>query len=172
MNRNRRSAPVPFPSMDFQREQVAPRSTMLPLALVLFLSCSLATAQSTLGELLDAGALKLSAEEFRQELVQRTLIGPSPTGGTLEIMYVANGQIQGVGSTRSTAVFVSSVFGGWQIDENGKVCTTMRIAATHPGAELTFPTRCQVWFKSDGQYFVSDSDWDRSAKVLRRTLKR
>jgi hypothetical protein len=86
-------------------------------------------------------------------------------------MYIANGFIQGVGSTRSKAVSVASVFGGWNIDENGRICATFRIAASNPNNEMTFPTRCQVWFKSDGQYFVSDSDWDRSAKVLRRTVK-
>jgi hypothetical protein len=41
----------------------------------------------------------------------------------------------------------------------------------NPGGEVNLPLRCQVWFKNDGQYFLSDSDWDRSAKVLKRTLK-
>lgn len=36
---------------------------------------------------------------------------------------------------------------------------------------VTLPARCQVWFKYADQYFLSDSDSDRSARVLRRTLK-
>ncbi len=36
---------------------------------------------------------------------------------------------------------------------------------------VALPGRCQVWFKYGNQYFISDSDSDRSARVLRRTLK-
>ena len=33
------------------------------------------------------------------------------------------------------------------------------------------PPRCQFWFKLGDTYFLSDSDTDRSAKVLSRTIK-
>ena len=59
-----------------------PMKLLLGIALVLW--TSLAGAQSNLGELLDAGARMLSPEEFKREVVQRSLVGPTPTGGTLK----------------------------------------------------------------------------------------
>ncbi len=38
-----------------------------------------------------------------------------------------------------------------------------------PGVNL--PPRCQFWFKRGDQYFLSDSDSDRSARVLHRSVK-
>jgi len=40
-----------------------------------------------------------------------------------------------------------------------------------PVPGVTLPPRCQFWFKHDRQYFVSDSDSDRSVRVLRRAPK-
>ena len=51
------------------------RLANLPLVLGLLVWAPLVVAQSTLGELLDTGARKLSADEFRQELVQRVIVG-------------------------------------------------------------------------------------------------
>jgi hypothetical protein len=145
---------------------------MLPVALVLLLWGALATAQDTLGELLDAGARKLSAEEFRQELVQRVIVGPTLAGGSLELVYTTNGKVQGAGSSRRGLVAFTPVSGEWKIDDNGRICTSMVFfGGSSVGSAENNPTRCQVWFKHDGQYFLSDSDWDRSGKVLRRTVK-
>jgi hypothetical protein len=36
---------------------------------------------------------------------------------------------------------------------------------------VVFAPRCQVWFKHGEQYFLSDSDTDRRARVLLRTVK-
>jgi hypothetical protein len=46
----------------------------------------------------------------------------------------------------------------------------MRIMAPTYSA-TTLPPRCQYWFKLGDVYFLADSDTDRRAKVLRRTLK-
>ena len=70
----------------------------LPLGLALLLLAPLAAGQSNLGELLDTGAQKLSAEEFRRDIVQRPIVGPTPAGSTIELMYVANGSIVGMGN--------------------------------------------------------------------------
>jgi Ni/Co efflux regulator RcnB len=45
----------------------------------------------------------------------------------------------------------------------------MQIQAGLSGVNL--PQRCQYWFKLGDAYFLADSDTDRRAKVLRRTLK-
>ena len=151
-------------------EKAAPRPPRLLFGFALLLSASFAMAQNNLGELLDTGAKVLSAEEFRYELVQRVLVGLTATGGNLEIMYADNGAIQGIGSAPSQpGNRIVPVNGEWKIDENGKICASMRIGLSVGSVALPF--RCQVWFKLADQYYLSDSDSDRYARVLRRTLK-
>ena len=146
------------------------------LALALMLVARSAAAQTTLGELLDAGAQMLSAEQFRQELVQRVLVGATPAGGALEVVYTTNGAIQGVGSPPQAVVkmvVLAPLSGQWSIDENGRVCTSMQISAlsSPPTPGVNLGLRCQFWYKRGDQYFISDSDSDRSMRVFRRTLK-
>src|SRR5262245_52451735 len=92
----------------------------------------LALAQATLGALLDAGAKPLSAAQFKDELVQRIIVGPTPTGGTMEVMYVQNGQIQGSGTqatVSSTVLPLQPIEGQWTIGDSDRICTTLRISA-------------------------------------------
>ena len=143
-----------------------------------------AAAQSNLGELLDKGAVRLSAEEFKEEVAQHVLVGRTPTAeGTLEIVYGAGGQLAGIGKTQDgNALSMSMPIGGeWAIDDSGRICTTMwigsgsSIGSTAAGGlvqMLILPRRCQVWFKYADAYFASDSDSDRHARVLRRVLKK
>ena len=150
-------------------------SAKLRLGTGLLLWAPLAAAQSNLGALLDAGAKKLSAEEFREEVVQRVVVGPTATGGSLEVMYANSGVIQGVGTFSGSSLF-APISGDWKIDDTGRICTSMRIGAgsQYAGAAqmgVMLPPRCQIWFRYKGQYFLADSDSDRSAKVLPRTLK-
>ena len=51
------------------------------------------------------------------------------------------------------------------IDPAGMVCDTVNVRGT------PFPTRCQAWFRLGNEFYVADSDSDRRAKVLRRTIK-
>jgi hypothetical protein len=152
-----------------------PTRPALGIALLLF--AQFAVAQSKLGELLDVGAKKLSADEFRQELVQRVLVGPTPTGGNLEMMYAANGSVEGWGAANPTATYTAAgvgLRGEWTLDGAGRTCTSLRIGGvgSYPGGTSTpLPPRCQFWFKYKEQYFLSDSDTDRSARVLSRTIK-
>jgi len=157
----------------FSREKAVPRSTKLSSALALLLWAPLAAAQSNLGALLDAGAKRLSAEEFKQEVVQHMIVGPTATGGEIEVMYASTGVIQGIGSYQQLApVHIVGVSGEWMLDDNGRVCTAMRIAGGGGTASgVMLPPRCQFWFKYKGDYFISDSDSDRYARVLRRALK-
>jgi hypothetical protein len=152
-----------------------PLPTNLPLGFALLLWARLAMAQNNLGELLDAGAKMLSADEFKQELVQRVIVGPTLAGGSLEVMYQTNGLIQGTGfHSKATIPQPATVSGEWTIDDNGRVCTSMRLTGGGGGgfvSGIILPPRCQLWFKYAEQYFLSDSDSDRSARVLRRTVK-
>jgi hypothetical protein len=146
----------------------------MPLGFALLFWVPLAVAQSNLGELLDAGAKKLTPEEFRQELVQRVIVGPTQTGGSLEVIYTTTGSVQGSGTYTRGFAMTSPVSGDWMIDGDGRICTSMRIGAG-PGGGMTstvsLPSRCQFWFKVADQYFLSDTDSDRRARVLSRTVK-
>jgi len=131
-------------------------------------------AQSTLGELLDAGAKKITPTEFKRDVIQRTLVGPTNTGAPLEVMYVANGSIAGMGGnpldTAGSYRQNVPVSGAWMIDETERICTAMQVAPPQGGV-TTLPQRCQYWFKMGDAYYISDSETDRHAKVLRRSVK-
>jgi hypothetical protein len=147
-----------------------PLPPKLPLGFALLLWASLASAQNNLGELLDAGAKKLSVAEFKEEVVQRVVVGRTAPGGQIEVMYARTGVISGKGSYQDQASLrLADISGEWTLDDNGRVCANMLIGAYGGGVFL--PARCQFWFKYNGQYFLSDSDSDRYARVLRRTLK-
>ena len=154
-------------------EKAGPRWTKLQLVLSVLLWATSAMAQSNLGELLDAGAKKLSVEEFKEEVVQRVIVGPTLSGGILEVIYASNGVIQGLGSYGAAAngSMNASISGEWTIDDNGRICTSMRIGNAGGASGGLLPTRCQFWFKYAEQYFLSDSDSDRRARVLSRTVK-
>jgi len=124
-----------------------------------------AAAQQSLGAVLDAGGKRLSAKEFETEIVQRVVVGPAPTGGELEMMYVSNGSIVGSGRHPLFSYNLTAIAGEWKLDEAGRACSSMRIGG------LRLPERCQHWYKLGDKYYVSDSDLDRSAKVLSRTIK-
>lgn len=148
-----------------------------PLLLVLLplLAAPVALAQTTLGELLDAGAARLSEEAFKRDVVQRTIVGTTPAGGTLEIMYAANGSIVGSGTATSGSFARAPVNGVWTIDAQDRICSSMSIGgASGQGGGLPQPTnlprRCQFWFRFGESFFLSDSDSDRHARVLRRTV--
>lgn len=144
--------------------------TRSALAIALLLTAPFAVAQTKLGELLDAGAKKLSGDEFKQEVVQRVIVGPTAVGGKLEVMYANNGQIQGVGSAVGFALSATPtpISGDWRMGDGEKICTSMQVGGTNP---VALPSRCQSWFKLADQYFISDSDTDRQARVLVRTVK-
>jgi hypothetical protein len=150
---------------------MSPRSPRLLFGIVLLLCAPLAMAQNNLGELLDAGATRLSPEAFKEEVVQRVIVGRTTIGGNIEVMYAQSGEIAGLGSyTADSPTRLAAISGEWKLDDNGRVCTAMRISSAPGGGTLLSP-RCQFWFKHNGQYFISDYDSDRSARVLRRTLK-
>ena len=154
----------------FHKEKAVPLPTKLLLGLALLLLVPFAVAQNNLGELLDAEAKRLSAEEFRQEVVQRTIVGATTIGDRMEVMYASSGVIKGLSGiytgTPSTDFRMSGQIDGvWNIDDSGRTCTSMVVGRTF------LPLRCQFWFKYKEDYFIADSDSDRNARVFRRTVK-
>jgi hypothetical protein len=174
MNRDRRSVAMRLPSETSHRETVVRLSTSLSLGLVMLLYGPLAAAQSTLGQLLDAGARKLSAAEFQAELVQRVIVGPTAQGGSLEIIYTTRGIVSGTAEPKLklNKDQTSPITGTWTIGEQEAICAQMRLVGPRGvNVSVTLPNRCEFWFKLGGQYFLADTDWDRSSAVLNRALK-
>lgn len=157
-----------------EKEEAVPRPTKVLLGFALLLFAPFAVAQNTLGELLDAGAKKISPDEFKRDLVLRTVVGASAVGTRMELIYTSSGMIQGrsdpgttggTGATALTGGTLSAIDGVWNIDESGKICTSMVIG------RVFLPIRCEYWFKYKDDYFLAVSDSDPKAKVLRRTVK-
>jgi len=153
-------------------KKAVPRPTKVLLGLALLPFAPFAVAQSTLGELLDTGAKKISADEFRQDVVQHPIVGPTPQGFRLELIYTSGGMIQGRSDTNPSTGggtggmnVLSSIDGVWNIDDSGRICTSMVIG------RVFLPIRCEYWFKYRDDYFLAVSDSDPKAKVLRRTVK-
>jgi hypothetical protein len=155
--------------------QLAARQAVRTLLAVLLLWAPAAGAQNNLGQLLDAGGKLLSLEEFRQQVVQRVMVGPTSSGGNIELMYTGSGTIQGIGTvpgaTKGPLMASSPYQGEWTAGENETVCATMNVRAAGGGVAVTLPRRCQFWFRLGEKYYLSDFDTDRSAKVLVRTIK-
>ena len=155
-------------------------SKKMALAAAALLWAPLVAAQDTLGSLLDAKATKLSVEQFKETLVQRVLVGTTPTGAQLEIIYASNGMVAGTGTlprSAGTLGEATRIGGQWTIDGTQRICTAMVFSLERGGSSQTvtvagaLPPRCQYWYKLGDKYFLSDSDTDRSARVFVRTLK-
>jgi hypothetical protein len=144
----------------------------LPLGLCVLLASTQAIAQTRLGELLDAGAKRLSAEEFRQQIVQRPLQARLDSGMSAELLFASNGSLEGAGSGGPysyAAEWAVQVRGTWAFGDDGTVCTTVMLEG--PTIRANFPRRCRYWFRLGNRYYVADSASDRSARILSRTLR-
>ena len=152
----------------FHSEKIVPRAAKLLFGFALSLCAPFAAAQNNLGELLDAGGKRLSVEEFKLEVVQHVIVGPTASGSSLELIYTTNGHVSGKGLSPAGHVNTGTIDGEWKVDDSGRVCTTMRVVGS---SQLALPARCQFLFKYKDAYFFVDSDTDRQARALRRTVK-
>ena len=133
------------------------------------LGSNTAFAQSTLGELLDAGAVKLSKQEVLATVTGANVSGPR-AGGTTEADYKADGtysgSYEGAPGARGAAKG-GGFFGKWTVDDSGKLCTEGSGGSGKPTAS------CAYYFRSGEQLYAAfGSDSDRSAVVTKRTVKR
>jgi hypothetical protein len=139
---------------------------------------------ASLGQLLDAGGKLMSPQQFKDEIVQRPFVGTLPSGTVIDVMYTSSGMVAGSlrhgaggnaagGESNAGRVLGAPqnwpVSGDWTIDDSERVCATLRINWSQ-GASI-MPKRCQFWFRLGDKYYESDSDEDRSAKLLVRVLK-
>ena len=141
---------------------------MVAVGVASLFAMKVAVAQNTLGDLLDAGAAKLSPAEFEQEVVGKPIAGATPAGTRLELMYIRDGRIVGTGFSTVTGGVVGgaatyTINGEWNADRSQRICTRLRV---------DLPSQCQFWFRKGELFFLADSDWDREAKVTRRAMNR
>src|SRR5512144_3333213 len=101
-----------------------PLSRVAAIFALLMMPASSVAAQSNLGQLLDAGGEKLSAEQFKRELVGRPMSGPTSTGQNLDVVYLINGEIRGTGTYAVTGGFPQGsaydITGVWTVDANDR----------------------------------------------------
>jgi hypothetical protein len=153
-----------------QRRFMMPWQKLVCGVLIAGFGSGVALAQSTLGELLDAGGVKLSKQQVLEAVTGATVSGPTLNGGTMDIGYKADGTYSGSYQGRAGARGIAKeggVFGKWTVEEDGKLCTE-----GHGGAGKD-TARCVVFFRvGDQLYEVLGSGANRSAAVLKRAVKR
>jgi hypothetical protein len=128
------------------------------------LGSTAALAQDTLGELLDSGGRKLSKEEVTATIGGSSFGGPTKGGGQIVASYKADGSLAGV-VRNPQGGGSGNLSGTWTVDDTGKLCASFSV-----GGRRT--TDCAFVFKGTIDYYVCESDSDKAAPVLKRTLKR
>lgn len=101
--------------------------TLVATSLTIFVNA--ASAQSTVGELLDGGAKKMTKEQLVASIAGTKLTGPNRSGEVvLNIDLKADGSFSGnvINPQRGIS---SGTFGKWSVDEAGKTCTDGRLSA-------------------------------------------
>jgi len=138
---------------------------ILLLSSAFALHCGIASAQNSLGEILDQGAKKLSPEELKALFSGATVSGTLASGARFSTKYAPDGTHAGI---LETANFQTGMQGTWKIDGSGKLCTDTRFNSPYvPPA-----SNCNFWFKAADRYFFSASDSDRGSRVEQRNLAR
>lgn len=138
---------------------------MISFASALLLTSS-AFAQSTLGEVLDAGGRKLSVTEVKTLLTGASVSGPGANGTKLNLELSENGKASGYLTLISPQPMTIGLSGSWKVEEDGKVCS-----------DLTFTNgrtanNCGYYFQAGENYFGSTSENDRSIAVFPRSVKK
>lgn len=127
------------------------------------LGSSGALAQDKLGELLDSGGRKLSKEEVTATIGGSNFSGPTKEGGQFLANYKADGSLAGFGTNPQGRS--GPLNGTWSVDDSGKLCASFSVGGRRS-------TDCAFVYKGAVDYYVCDSDSDKSAPVLKRTVKR
>jgi hypothetical protein len=138
------------------------------LAAGLALVAATAGAQTRVGELLDAGGVRVSAEQFRRDVVQNVIAGPLEGGISAEVVFTGRGTLEGAGSTGRSSAESMEVRGTWSFGQNDTVCVA--VVLDGPTIRANYPRRCRAWFRLGDRYYTADSS-DRSARLLVRTVK-
>jgi len=128
-----------------------------------------AVAQTTVGEVLDAGGKKLTKEEVVTLVAGANVSGPTTGGGQFQSDYKADGTL--TGTMQTTNMKGGARFGKWTVEDTGMLCTEITTTIVKSSGAREDKT-CAYWFRLSDKYFVAlDSD-ARETHVLERTVKR
>lgn len=123
-----------------------------------------AAGQTTLGEILDKGAKKLSHGDFVAMLPATSFVVFPSGSGEAEVVYKADGTFSGSARHYGSGT-TSGSYGTWKVDESGKFCVDENL----PGWSKTYQD-CNFRFKVGDELFDSPSDSDRNAKLNKRKI--
>ena len=122
------------------------------------------SAQEKLGELIDSGAKKLSAEEMRTLVVGANLTGPGAKNTTSDVDLLPDGTAKGFVYAGGRGYRFQ---GTYKIMDDGKICLHYEFVNTFPPYEA-----CVAYYQAGQQYYLAYSDTDREAQVVKRVVKR
>ena len=142
----------------------------LLVAISAVLSSNAALAQSTVGDLLDAGAVKLSKADIMATIVGANVSGPTQAGGINQTDFKSDGTYTGAyqGSPGAGRGQSGGYFGKWTLSDEGKFCLE---GSAGPAARAN--SSCLFYFRLGDQLYVAvDADAGRTSAVLKRMVKR
>ena len=134
-------------------------------SILLGLTGTAALAQSSLGELLDGGAKKLSKDAVKSTLGGTHVSGKSVTGADTEYDYKADGYFSG--NLKTSDGWSSGAVGKWTVDDSGKLCSEWTLTVN----SKRFSGCGFLYAKGDELYYV-ESDTDKGAKIYKRSVKK
>lgn len=116
-----------------------------------------ADAGKTLGDVLDAGAVKLSRQDVEARVIGAWFEFAGRSGIVFQFRPGQDGGVSGhvQGFKNSTPIK-----GTWKFDESDKLCLDFR------GERYGEFQRCHFWFGGPGSFWTSPSESDRQAVVL------
>jgi hypothetical protein len=123
-----------------------------------------ACCQTTLGELADKGAVKVTRDIW-QSLLPVSFGGLDFTGRVnFQFEFKGNGKFSG-SATSTSGNGTSGSFGTWTMDETGKQCIDEKLTTWNIKWQ-----ECYFLYKLQDQYFAVESDADRNTRALTRTV--
>ena len=142
------------------------KTAILGGTIAIMLLCAGAAAQNTLGEVLDAGGKRMTKEEIQQTFSGARTIGKTAAGVNGEFEFKADGTYHGVVQAASGGT--AGLVGKWNAADGGKLC----VEWAPVGRGASKGAGCSFYFSLKGDYYLSESDSDRSVMVLKRTLRK
>ena len=133
--------------------------------ILLAIASTTVLAQSSLGDLLDGGAQKLSTDAVKGAFGGARVTGKSVTGADTEYDYKAGGYFSG--NLKTADGWSTGVVGSWTVDESGKLCSEWTLTVN----SKRFNGCGFLYAKGDELYYV-ESDSDRAAKIYKRAIKK
>jgi hypothetical protein len=143
----------------------------LLLAAIALACAGLTRAQSTLGEILDRGATKISKDEWLAKLpVTTTDFWPAGRRGETQFRYSPDGTLVGTLFDYASGTSTDAA-GTWTVDDAGKVCTSHRNLAPPPGWRAG-AEECSIRYQLGDKTFRIVSEPERSAKIIKTVVSR